>query len=470
LKKGPEAPKKVVPKAAKQDEQKPLAWQHEVELALQEFFHAGWLQSDPGKSDNINDAKSQAAIKAFQKNFKLDVDGIAGKFTKGEIRKQLPACRAQHAAQQQLAKLFQGGKLKADPGPPGADAAKMKDAVKEFQKTYALPQTGLPDADTQAKLKAVVEGHAPSPAQHGLSPAILVLYWLGNTTKPGGSATLRMHTRDVQRGYEFQVVLRDLMTGREVDAGAKMKVSGDVSELAVSLPDAFTDGCLVLALVKATGDTPMEMLTVAPLYVGPPPVVPKTAPGELQKFFEFDGEAGEGSKARKHTYVAYKVPGKPQAWMIKGRLLMDVDGAPNCYHPQNKDVNTHYWSFDFENHKGALDYLANGGHPGNWFGVVTDTGEVTGKPIVQGDNDPFPGFYVASTSLADKTKKRNDPARYVDARKIPYLAWPQQVWRESGPRFKRVSAGATGTIGDIITAVNPKNGKMAHLILADMGG
>ena len=65
---------------------------------------------------------------------------------------------------------------------------------------------------------------------------------------------------------------------------------------------------------------------------------------------------------------------------------------------------------------------------------------------------------------------RGDTKRYVDARKIPYLAWPQQVWLEKGPRFKRVSAGATGTIGDIITAVNPKNNKVAHLVFADMGG
>jgi GH25 family lysozyme M1 (1,4-beta-N-acetylmuramidase) len=121
-------------------------------------------------------------------------------------------------------------------------------------------------------------------------------------------------------------------------------------------------------------------------------------------------------------------------------------------------------------HKGALDWKANGGHPGNWFGVVTDTGEVTGNPLVQGDGDPFPGFYVSSSSLVDKGKKRGDPNRYVDARKVPYLAWPQQVWLEKGPRFTRVSQGPTGRIGDLMTAYNPKNGKVGHLIMADMGG
>jgi hypothetical protein len=149
---------------------------------------------------------------------------------------------------------------------------------------------------------------------------------------------------------------------------------------------------------------------------------------------------------------------------------MDVDGAPNAYHPDDKDVNTHYWNFDILEHKGALDWLKNGGVPGNWFGVVTDTGDKTGTPVKQGPNDPFPGFYIAASSLVDKSKKRNDPARYVDARKIPYLAWPGQVYAEKGTRFARVTQGATGRLGDLITAINTKNNKVGHCIVADMGG
>ena len=32
---------------------------------------------------------------------------------------------------------------------------------------------------------------------------------------------------------------------------------------------------------------------------------------------------------------------------------------------------------------GPLDFLANAGGPGNWFGVVTDTGEEDGTPVKQ---------------------------------------------------------------------------------------
>jgi hypothetical protein len=33
-----------------------------------------------------------------------------------------------------------------------------------------------------------------------------------------------------------------------------------------------------------------------------------------------------------------------------------------------------------------LDFLANAGGPGNWFGVVTDTGEKNGRPVLQDPN------------------------------------------------------------------------------------
>jgi hypothetical protein len=122
-------------------------------------------------------------------------------------------------------------------------------------------------------------------------------------------------------------------------------------------------------------------------------------------------------------------------------------------------------------HKGALDSNKNGGGPGNWFGVVTD--EKTGEPIVQGPGDPCPGFYVSSTSLVDGTKRSHDPSRYVDARKIPYIAFPGQVYSAKGPRFARVGEGPTGEIGDFVTVVNPAaddTHKYCHAVFGDMGG
>ena len=60
------------------------------------------------------------------------------------------------------------------------------------------------------------------------------------------------------------------------------------------------------------------------------------------------------------------------AMFFESGLAVDADGAPDAYHPL--DLGT--------------DYLRNAGSPGNWRGIVTDTGRPNGKPVVQGPCDP----------------------------------------------------------------------------------
>jgi hypothetical protein len=76
-----------------------------------------------------------------------------------------------------------------------------------------------------------------------------------------------------------------------------------------------------------------------------------------------------------------------------------------------------------------LDFLANGGAPGNWFGVVTDTGGSGGKPIKQGNSGPAPGAYVSATSYRWPQLSRIDPLAYVDAASVPYIVLPSH-WRK----------------------------------------
>ena len=92
-----------------------------------------------------------------------------------------------------------------------------------------------------------------------------------------------------------------------------------------------------------------------------------------------------------------------------------ADGAPNAYHPDNS----------------GLDDLSNAGTPGRWEGLAKDA---DGEPIIQGPNDPFPGYYVSATALADRTKPVNDPTRYVDASKIPFIVLPGAMARQIGAR------------------------------------
>lgn len=126
-------------------------------------------------------------------------------------------------------------------------------------------------------------------------------------------------------------------------------------------------------------------------------------------------------------------------------LSIDADGSPRAYHPGGPNA-------------GALDYTANAGHSGNWYGVVTDTNRREGHPVIQGPDDPAPGFYVSPTSLQDTTKPTRSPLRYVDASRVPFIALPPEVVHQGDMR-----------LGDLAMVMNGAARKMSAAIFADGG-
>ena len=138
--------------------------------------------------------------------------------------------------------------------------------------------------------------------------------------------------------------------------------------------------------------------------------------------------------------------GKTPIWQLQNDVFfftagmtIDADGAPNAYHPDDT----------------GIDELANAGRKDHWDGIITDT---YGNPLVQREADPFPGYYISCTSLTDKTKEFNDPSRYVDATKIPYVALPEEIAESGGAR-----------LGDFVFVLNLRNGKSSFAIYADIG-
>ena len=121
-------------------------------------------------------------------------------------------------------------------------------------------------------------------------------------------------------------------------------------------------------------------------------------------------------------------------------MTIDADGSPQAYHPVSDS---------------GLDALANAGRKGNWWGIVTDE---KGEPVVQGEDDPFPGFYVSTTSLQDASKKITDPARYVNSDSVPFIVIPN-------------NATLLGLVkkGDFARVENLRNGKFGYAIFADVG-
>jgi len=132
---------------------------------------------------------------------------------------------------------------------------------------------------------------------------------------------------------------------------------------------------------------------------------------------------------------------KDNILVFSSGMTIDADGAPHAYHSdENK----------------GLDYLANGGHSGNWWALVTDNKKNNGNPLIQSASDPAPGFYISKTSLEDKTKRYEDPNRYVNSETIPYIALPSNLSNNL-------------KLGDIVLVVNKANNKKYFAIYADWG-
>ncbi len=109
-------------------------------------------------------------------------------------------------------------------------------------------------------------------------------------------------------------------------------------------------------------------------------------------------------------------------------MTIDADGANGqggsghaAYHPDGSPP--------------GLDYLANAGHPGNWWALVTENGHASGEPVIQSPTDPAPGFYISTTSLQHKEKDRKDPSCYIDSESVPFVVVPSSLIPLVAPIF-----------------------------------
>jgi hypothetical protein len=127
----------------------------------------------------------------------------------------------------------------------------------------------------------------------------------------------------------------------------------------------------------------------------------------------------------------------------QSKMTIDGDGGYRTYH-ENDDV--------------ALDYLANAGYPGNWWGVATDTGEADGDPVYQKNTDPCPGYFVSPTAYEHVDYAHTDPRRYLDSETVIFSVTPPQLRELVGPvvlgcrvRMENLENGAVtwGLVGDV---------------------
>ena len=137
----------------------------------------------------------------------------------------------------------------------------------------------------------------------------------------------------------------------------------------------------------------------------------------------------------------FTLQGDDSAFLYEAGMMIDADGAYRAYHPDNKS---------------GLDYLGNGGKPGNWWALVTDNGKPSGNPIIQKKSDPAPGFYISTTAYEDQSKDRQDPRRYVDSESINFFVLPGKL-------------GLGAKLGDVGVAIRPERNDYDYAVYADIG-
>jgi hypothetical protein len=134
----------------------------------------------------------------------------------------------------------------------------------------------------------------------------------------------------------------------------------------------------------------------------------------------------------------------PSFELLTHRMDVDVDGAPNAYGPPGKRtldvlVNAHY----LERADQAI------------VGFLLDDSR---HPILQGPNDPFPGYYISQTAFVDIANRNElDPRRYVDARNINYVVRGDEA-RRRGVK-----------VGDFVAVYSKRTGRAAFAIVGDTG-
>jgi len=96
------------------------------------------------------------------------------------------------------------------------------------------------------------------------------------------------------------------------------------------------------------------------------------------------------------------------------RMEIDVDGAPNTYGPPGLPT----LDFELNAHVGARSTGAIVGYV-----VIRDPHNPHNRiPAVQGQHDPFPGYFISTTAFQDlHNNNKLEPRKYVDASKINYV-------------------------------------------------
>jgi Fungal chitosanase of glycosyl hydrolase group 75 len=149
-------------------------------------------------------------------------------------------------------------------------------------------------------------------------------------------------------------------------------------------------------------------------------------------------------------------------------MQVNADGAPDSYHPDDVGI-THIcngvsvgqsctWKpkclFDFRQAKAEH---FNGPTKICFFAMATDA---LGVPIIQGEADPKPGYFVSTTALKQAGEDIRTPQAQLDSNTVPFAVVPG-TWQRSGKPGPK--------LGDFGVAYRRSNGKAVFFVIGDTG-
>jgi hypothetical protein len=158
------------------------------------------------------------------------------------------------------------------------------------------------------------------------------------------------------------------------------------------------------------------------------------------------------------------------AVLFASMMHVNTDGAPDSYHPDDTGLTHICNGLGIVNATGACEWKANcladyraaksNGFAGSprlcFFAIATENG----KPLVQREGDPRPGYYVTTTALQHRGADPKTQRAYLDSNEIPYIVIPTAWQRKAYLGIK---------LGDVAALLRKSNGKMEYAVAGDLG-
>lgn len=157
-----------------------------------------------------------------------------------------------------------------------------------------------------------------------------------------------------------------------------------------------------------------------------------------------------------------------KAIAFASQMQVNTDGAPDSYHPDDIGI-THIcngisigsactWKAQcLPEYRQARAQGFKGPQKICFFGMAADE---HGVPLIQGENDPRPGYFVSTTALKQPGRDVRTPQAQLDSNAVPFAVIPGR-WNKTGQPGPR--------LGDFGVAWRRSSDKLAYFVVGDTG-